>query len=432
MRDSSTPKDFDPDRRKILEAGAATALGALAGCSTRQDNNPGTNEDRNDFDEPELGEVVDAELGRPGEESQFTLNEEETDHIKHLSIDGEQLIQDGEIQKNTYSNTYETVQKVNIEAELEEIDGNSQVLENEYTTEAWDWEGLLRNEFKLENGERGLFDSILPRDWEIQNPDKPSKQLERAHIYVQEALGTTQNYQTKQAYPLAMRSAAMNDLEINPEQLPILERSSPLGTKHLAAPVKGEDKGDLGIGFSGEANYIRHDEPITQEEKSSSTASALARYRDGASNPLNVMEVRDLDPGDQTEMEKTVSKKLSRANDHMYVMMRDHLQGREWGATSFEREVGEYMADLKWNNEHIEKGSKFLNNLVGENEYMQTKVGDSREELEDEYGTVVDDIEGMIDGGEIMVTTEMNGKVFGATKVEKEKHIEEAIAGYQK
>jgi hypothetical protein len=131
------------------------------------------------------------------------------------------------------------------------------------------------------------------------------------------------------------------------------------------------------------------------------------------------------------EQRRRGEKKLAKLNDHMYPLMRDHLKDREWGSTGFETEVGPYVSGLRANNEHIKNVAEFANNFLGSDEYGQVKVGDSRNELEQEYGTVVDSIEEMVkDEGDLLVTTEMDDKVFGVTAVGREKHIEEAMEAY--
>jgi len=427
-----------PSRRRLLAALGASATGvALAGCSEMSDSDPAPQNDGTpESQAPEsLEAVLEIELGRPGEEATLTIDDEYQDQLDEIRIRNSLengLDQTVQPDSGTASFTVQTAHEITIHVTGSDA-GEPYTLEETRHPPQWNWEGLLRNEFELKNGERGLFDSILPNDWEIEHPDNPSKQLERAHIYVQEALGTTSDYQTKQDYPLAMRSAAMNDLEIDPEQLPILRRKNISGTNYIAVPVKGENQQDLGIGFPGEELYLRHDEPVTEDEKTNSVARAIVGYRnDSRSNVFNVESIDELPTEDRTEEEKRGGDKLlSQMNDFMYPVLRDDLHDREWGATSFEPEAAPYIPELRGNNEHVKIGGLLLNNFVETGEYMQTKIADNRDEFREEYGKIVNDLSEISTDSGIAVTTEIDGKVFAITKVGIEEQKAASTTAYR-
>jgi hypothetical protein len=411
------------NRRSFLKAtGAAAAGTVLAGCSEDEQN---TEEET--LEDISMDELVEAELGRPDEQSTILLDEDYKDLVQGVRITGDpeygekhleeerSLEELSELKRGRigFEFTPEKVQE--FEVQVLGKDGKKYTLEPEDTEE------------KLRTPEKSFKDHYnnLPyfaKDKQFldiseieeieQETDNLGRKIEEIHNILTKDEDNT--FDTRKEYSDALRKAVHEEAEIPVEEAIIKHTIGAGAWTETIREVSGAelDSVDISQPFPGETSYLRENEPFDPY----SNEGALNNANVTSTHPANVIQHRKAYGGDVEEelLEEKLAPQYDKQSDTIFVIpnpsnnrIEEEGNRHPHGWISFEYHMGEVLGDLRKHKDFIENGSKFYaNHVTGDGEYMH--VGEI-EQLKEKYG-------------EAEELAEYDGETYGATLVDLETH----------
>jgi hypothetical protein len=409
------------NRRSFIKAAGATAAGTvLAGCSEDEQN---TEEET--LEDISMDELVEAELGRPDEQSTILLDEDYKDLVQGVRITGDPAYGEKHLEEERSLEELSELKRGRIGFEFtpEKVqEFEVQVLGKDgkkYTLEPEDTEEKLRTPEKSFKDHYNNLPS-LAEDKQFLEPgkieeikqktDDLGRTIEEIHI----ALTEEEGFNTRKGYSDTLRNVVHEEAEIPVEEAIIKHTIGAGAWTETIREVSGAelDSLDKSVFFSGEETYLRENESFEPY----SNEAALNNTNVTSAHPANVIQHRKAYGGDVEEelLEEKLAPQYDKQSDTIFVIPNSsntrievEADRNPHGWVSFEYHMGDVLGDLKKHKDFIENGSKFYaNHVTGDGEYMH--VGEI-ETLKEKYG-------------EAEELAEYDGETYGATLVDLETH----------